>query len=362
MNTFFHVSNHESGDITRYSLADEPGVAATLTALSPVAASRLVMPLAASPDGRFLHAAVRAQPFHLLSYAADAPIGGLSPLGATPVVESFVAILVDRSGRWLLAAAYGADELFVYPIDASGRPAAVPGHRGPSGGVKPHALCLDSSNRFLYVPHLGTDEIRLFVFDADTGTLAPHDQPGAAVRAGSGPRHLVLSPDERFLYVLGQLDGSVTVFRRDAQDGRLQPVQSISSLPPGSPLMPGKPRPPSGSAQMAPPETDVVWCADIQITPRGDFLYTTERAKSTISIFAVDPLAGELRFIGHTETERQPRAIAIDPSGRFLVASGEASVCLSLYAIDPATGALTLRGQAPSGAGANWMLFAPPRA
>src|SRR4051812_3737057 len=107
MNTFLYVSNHESGDITRCALAYDTGPGAALAPLSPVTAARLVMPLAASPDGRFLHAAVRAEPFSLLSYAINAATGDLSPLGATPVPESLVGISVDRSGRWLLAAAYG---------------------------------------------------------------------------------------------------------------------------------------------------------------------------------------------------------------------------------------------------------------
>lgn len=355
MNTFFYVSNHESGDIAPYALAGGTG---RLTPLVRVPASRLVMPMASSPDRRFLHAAVRAEPFALLSYAIDAATGSLSPRGSTPLPESMVGITVDRTGRWLLAAAYGANALFVFPLDASGSLVASPSHQGASGGVKPHAICLDASNRFVYVPHLGTDEVRIYAFDATTGTLAPHSQASAPVRPGAGPRHLVLSRDERFLYVLGQLDGSVTVFRRDPAGGGLDPVQSVTSLPPGSRLLPGKPRPPTGSAEAAPAETDVVWCADIQITPQGDFIYTTERAKSTISIFSVDQVSGELRFTGFIETERQPRAIGIDPQGGYLAASGEASRELTLYAIDRHTGALTPRSRAPAGEGANWVLFA----
>ena len=359
MNIFAYVSQHESGDVEAYALASDTG---HLTQLSRVAASRLVMPMAASTDGRFLYAAVRAEPFAVLTYAIDGNTGALRQVASTPLPESLVGIAVDRSGRWLIAAAYGANEIFVFAIDANGCIVAAPAHRQTSGGVKPHAICLDAANRFVYVPHLGTDEVRVYAFDATTGDLTPCAQASATVKPGVGPRHLVLSRDERFLYVLGQLDGSVTVFRRDPYSGGLDAIQSIDSLPPGSALLPGKPRPPTGSAQAQPPETDVVWCADIQITPQGHFLYTTERTNSTISILAVDQESGNLRFAGHLVTERQPRAISIDPQGRFLLASGEASKEVAVYVIDDETGALTLRHKAPTGSGANWVLFVAPKA
>jgi len=353
-NALVYVSSYESGDISAYEMATDSG---RLTPLPRVPASRLVMPLAVSPDGMFVHAAVRAEPFALFTYAVDQDSGALKQIRSAPLPESMVGIMVDRTGRWLLAAAYGADALYVFAIDADGCIDALPTYQAASGGVKPHAICLESTNRFVYVPHLGTDEVRIYAFDATKGVLAPSAQASVKLKAGAGPRHLVLSKDERFLYVLGQLDGSVTVFKRDPDSGDLDQTQTIDSLPPGSGLLPGKPRPPSGSLHAAPPETDVVWCADIQITPQGHFLYTTERAKSTISIFAIDTATGLLRFAGHVETEKQPRAIGIDPAGRFLVASGEVSQQVSIYKIDGDTGALTLVGKAPTGSGANWVLF-----
>lgn len=359
MNSCAYVSHHESGDIAGFVLAADAG---RLTPLPRVAASKLVMPLAARPDGRFLYAAVRAEPFVVLTYGIDTTTGALRQVATTPLPESMVGIAIDRSGHWLLAAAYGADALFVFPIDAQGCVVATPAHQRASGGVKPHAICVDSSNRFVYVPHLGTDEVRIYAFDAATGGLTPCAQATAKVKPGAGPRHLVLSRDERFLYVLGQLDGSVTVFRRDPDSGGLDVVQAVDSVPPSSGLLPGTPRPPTGSAQALPPETDVVWCADIQITPQGDFVYTTERAKSTISILSVDQASGHLRFAGHLVTEKQPRAIAIDPQGHFLLASGEASQEAAVYAIDHGTGALALRHKAPTGSGANWVLFVAPTA
>lgn len=359
MNLFLCVSHHGSGDIGVFALAPESG---RLRPVSRVRAGPFVMPLAVGPNGHFLHAVIRSRPYQVISYHIDATTGDLARIGATPLPQSMVAAVVDRSGRWLLTAAYGEDALCVHQIDAQGRIAREPAQMLASGGCKPHALCLDRANRLLHVPHLGSDEVRSFTFDAASGTLAPCDPQAATVAPGSGPRHLVLSPDEGRLYVLGQLDGRVEAFARDPASGRLTPIGTADALRPGSGLAPGVPRPPSGSPDAAAPETDRVWCADIQIPPSGRFLYTTERAQSMITTLALDPASGMPRYAGHRSTEQQPRAIAIDPHGRYLVSAGEASAHLAVYRIDAESGALTPSDRVATGQGPNWMVFVAPPA
>ncbi len=65
--TFVYVSNAEDGDIGTYRLLDsgelEPG--------ARVAAAGIVMPMAVSPDRRFLFAASRSKPFTVHTYAID---------------------------------------------------------------------------------------------------------------------------------------------------------------------------------------------------------------------------------------------------------------------------------------------------
>ena len=356
--TYVYVSDHEDGDIAAYAMHSDTG---HLTPVARAPATKLVMALAPSPDGAFLYAVVRSQPYALLQYRVDAASGALHRVGSTPLPESMVYAATDRTGRWLVTAGYGSNMLCVHAIHADGSVAAQPTQFVPSGGVKPHAIRFDQQNRFVYVPHLGTDEVRIYAFDAAAGLLAPAKQTAIKVKAGTGPRHFVLSPDDRFLYLLGQLTGTVTAFARDPVDGSLEEIQVVNSVPPGSGLKPGTPRPPTGSAEQLPAETSSIWCADLQSTPDGRFLFATERAKSTISILAADATTGVLRYVGHVPTEKQPRGIAVDPQGRYLVASGEVSPHLTVYAINAATGALTVTQQhIPGGLGANWVQFVTP--
>jgi 6-phosphogluconolactonase len=123
----------------------------------------------------------------------------------------------------------------------------------------------------------------------------------------------------------------------------------------------GAPQAPVGVATPAPaaaaPKDDrpKVWAADIQITPNGKFLYSTERTTNKIALFRVTAETGKLAYVTNFATEAQPRGIKIDPSGQYLVASGEKSDRLSVYKIDQSTGKLGEPSRYPVGNGANWV-------
>lgn len=351
MSTFVYVSNAEDGDIRIYSLEAD----GALTEKGTVRADKGVMPMAVSPDRRFLVAAVRGDTSCAHSYRIDPAGGGLEPIGGAPLAANCPYLHFDRSGRFLLGASYSAHRVIVH---AFGRDGVV----GETLQVVPtarnaHAVRTDETNRFVFVPHLGTDQIFQFRLDAERGRLAANTPPLVQLTAGSGPRHLITTSDNRFVYVLCELTGSVVTLALDAGTGLLTEVATVSSLPPDSTLVPGKPRGTIGGAGSGEPRdvSNDVWASDIHATADGRFIYTAERTRSTISWLATDTATGKLTWGGSVTTEKQPRGFAIDPAGRFLVASGEQSDRLSSYAIDATSGALRLVGRFPSGRGANWV-------
>lgn len=350
--TFVYVSNAGDGDISCFQLTAD----GHLTAGPRVPAGQLVMPIASSSDGRTLHAAVRTSPFRLHSHAIEADTGELRPMPATALPDNMVFIALDNTGRWLLCASYSGNTVSVHAVHAQGQVSAEPACFFPTGGNKPHAIRISPDNHFVYVPHLGSDEIQAYPFDAEHGQLLREQMRSTRLPDGFGPRHFVFSRDGRFLYLLGEMSGQVAVFERHPASGAITQIQLVSSLPPDTDLLPGVPRLPTGvQGQMDFDETKMIWCADLQITPDGRFLYSTERTRDHLGRFAVDPNTGLLRFLGQTATERQPRGMAIDPQGRYLIASGEKSTRLSVYAIDESSGDLTLIEQVPVGHGANWV-------
>src|SRR5262245_38748862 len=92
--TFVYVSNADDGDIGTYTLQPD----GALTAGPRVPAAKIVMPMAVSPDKRFLYAGVRSRPYAVHAYAIDAGTGALRPLGSSPLAETFPYISLDRTG------------------------------------------------------------------------------------------------------------------------------------------------------------------------------------------------------------------------------------------------------------------------
>jgi 6-phosphogluconolactonase len=350
--TFVYVSNAEDGDIGMYTLQAD----GSLQPGQRFKAAKLAMPMAVSPDKRFLVVAVRSKPFQAYSYGIDKSTGALNLVGTGTLAESYPYIAFDRSGRFLLGASYGANQVGVNPVGADGRVGdplqAIPTARNA------HSIRTDNTNRFVFVPHLGTDQVFQFLFDEKSGRLSANTPPVLQLKQGTGPRHLIVSSDNRFVYLLNELTGMVTTLALDPNAGTLKELDSVSVLPPDSKLVPGVARGAVGTpgANQAARNTDNdIWASDLHLTPNGRFLYAAERTSSTLGAFRVDAASGKLTYLGSTPTEKQPRGFNIDPTGRFVVVSGEQSDTISSYAIDAETGALKPIGRYPTGKGTNWV-------
>lgn len=349
--TFVYVSNAEDGNIGMYTLPTD----GTLQPGPRVDAGKPVMPMSVSPDKRFLYAAVRSKPFTVITYSIDPKTGALTQLSTAPLAESFPYIYVDKTGRWLLGASYGGHLVSVNPVTKDSGKVSEPIQVIPTAR-NAHAIITDQTNRYVFVPHLGTDQIFQFRLDAKTGKLTANTPPLVQMKAGTGPRHIIMSPDNKFAYLLSELVATVTTLSLDGNTGVLTEVSSASVLPPGSTLVPGAPRGAVGAPGQAPRDvSNDIWASDLHVTPDGKFLYAAERTSSSIGAFSVDTTTGKLTYLSSTPTEKQPRGFRIDPKGRYMVVSGEKSETLSVYEIDSASGALKPLQKYPTGKGSNWV-------
>ena len=258
------------------------------------------MPLALSPDRRFLHAALRSEPFTAASFAIDQANGRLTHLGNAPLDDSMAYMTVDRSGRWLLSASYPGGKLTVNPIDREGRVAAPP-NQILRDRPKAHCVVVDAANQSVYCPVLAQDIILQLTFDAATGRVAPNTPGEIATKPGAGPRHLALHPTGRFLYLITETTATIGAYAIGA-NGTLAELQFVDMLAAGY--------------------TGPIAAADLHVTPDGRFLYGSERRTSSLAGFHIDPGTGRLSPIGSWPTETTPRGFAIDPRGRFLLSAG----------------------------------------
>ena len=247
-------------------------------------------------------------------------------------------ISVDRSGHYVLVANYVGGSVACLPIQSYGRlggaTSTVQHHgKGPNrqrqDGPHAHQILSDPESNFVFVPDLGLDKIMIYRLDRAQGLLLPDEPPSAATAPGAGPRHLAFLPDSRFAYAIGELDSTVTVFRYVAARGLLQPVQSVSTLPPDF----------HGRST----------AAEVAIHPSGKFLYGSNRGHDSIAIFAIDAASGKLRPLGHEPTQgKSPRYFGIDPSGKYLLAANQDSDNVVVFRIDAETGLLHPTGQSLS--------------
>jgi 6-phosphogluconolactonase len=355
--TFVYVSNAQDGNIDAYIMDTGTGA---LTPIGKAEAAKLVMPMTVSPSKKHLYAVIRSQPTRVLTYAIDPATGALTQKASAPLPDSMPYVSTDHTGRYLFTASYGGDKLAVSPIGENGLVEAE-ASQVIATGRNAHAILPDRSNKFVYATILGANQVLQFVFDGKTGKLTANEPAAVSPEAGHGPRHMAFSPDNKNLYVLNELSGHVTQYAVDTAKGTLTLVASISSVPAEAGLVWGAPQAPAGAAPApgapAAPKDDKpkVWAADIQITPNGKFLYSTERTSNKIALFTVTAETGKLAYVANFATEAQPRGIKIDPSGQYLVASGEKSDRLSVYKIDQNTGKLGEPNRYPVGNGANWV-------
>ena len=297
--------------------------------------------LALHPSGRFIYATSEVEEFKgesqgaLYAYSVDVESGELSSINRQGSVGPGPChAIVDRSGRYLLAANYHGGSICVLPIREDGglEPACeFIQHRGSSvnprrqGEAHAHSINLNPQNRFAYVPDLGIDRVFIYRFDQDSGGLTPADPAFVEVNPGFGPRHFAFHPDGRRAHLINELASTITGFERDPESGALTEIQIIGTLPAGF----------SGSNTTA----------HVLVHPSGRFVYGSNRGHDSIAIFAVDEVAGRLTVVGHQSTGgRAPRNFEIDPSGTFLVAENQNSDTVVTFRIDVESGLLTPTG------------------
>jgi 6-phosphogluconolactonase len=268
------------------------------------------------------------------SFALDAKTGALKPLNVQSSGGSGPChVVVDRSGKDVLAANYNSGSVCVLPIQKDGslgEMTAFIQHEGksidPARQTSPHAhsINVDAANRFAFAADLGIDKVLIYRFDPAKGTLSNNDPPDVDVAKGSGPRHFAFHPSGKFAYVINELAQTVTAMAYDADKGSLKPLQTISTVP-----MPVK-----GNST-----------AEVVVHPSGKFLYGSNRGHNSIAIFTIDENTGQLTAAGHQAKDiKTPRNFALDPTGQFLIVANQDSDSLVMFRVDQKTGQLQETG------------------
>ena len=290
------------------------------------------------PGGRFLYSVSESGDYDgqpagaICAFAIDPETGLLtllnrqSSMGADPC-----HVVVDHAAKHVLAANYSGGNVVVLPIQPDGCldvACAFIQHQGSSvhpRQKKPHAHCInvDASDRFALSADLGTDQVVIYQYDPQDGSIRPNPLMSAAnVPPGSGPRHFAFHPQGEFGYVINELNSTVIAFTYDGRRGELKAIQEVSTLP----------------ADFRGENTT----AEIVVSPNGKFLYGSNRGHHSIVVYSIDTKDGKLTLVSHhSSLGEQPRNFAIDPTGAYLVAANQRTSNLVVFRVDPATGKLS---------------------
>ena len=266
-----------------------------------------------------------------LDYLNTQPSGGDGPCHVS----------VDATDRQVLVANYSGGSVAILPIRSDGRlgePTDVVHHRGSGPnldrqqGPHPHSINVDPTNRFAFVPDLGTDEVVAYRLNLVLGLLTPAAGLTASLASGAGPRHFDFHPGGMYAYAINELDSTVTAFSYDGSTGTLEELHTVSTLPHGF--------------------DGTNYPADIHVSPSGRFLYGSNRGHHSIAVFAIDQGSGTLTPLGHESVRGEwPRNFVIDPTGAFMLVANEHTDDIVTFKIDGETGLLEATGhveQVPS--------------
>jgi 6-phosphogluconolactonase len=302
--------------------------------------------LATDPQHRFLYAVTEMGPEpgaddykkngFVSSYSIDRKTGALTLLNKVDAGGGGSChLVVDKTNKTLFVANYGSGNVASFAIKPDGSIGERTGFYQHSGssvnparqtGPHAHAVVLSPDNRFLFVPDLGTDQVKIYRIDVQKGTFAPNDPASAEVKAGYGPRHFAFGHGAKYAYALCEMGSSVAVFSYDPAKGSLTPVQTISNLPDDF----------KGEDNSA----------EIEVDRSGRFLYASNRGNDSITVYAIDPAKGTLTKVEVVPTQgKTPRNFSLDPTGKYLIAANQDSSTMVVFSVDPKDGRLKPAGQ-----------------
>ncbi len=318
--------------------------------------------IALDPQKKYLYAANEISDFRgtpngaVSAYAVNPSNGDLRFLNMVSSRGSGPAHLsVDPSGRYVLVANYGGGNVAVLPIVQSGpnkgflgdatdvkqdantcTPApcpvgptraqnAPPGSFAISGHDAPHAHMIqtDPSGRFAIANDLGLDLTIIWKFNNQTGKLSdPNTVPSSP---GAGPRHFAFHPNGRWFYSLNEEASTITFMIWNGNNGTLNPVQEISTLP------------------VAFKGTN--FTSEIVVSNNGRFVYAANRLHDTIAVFSIDGTGGLTREGERWTRGDYPRNFNFEPNGNFMYVCNHRGDSVTTFRVDPGSGNVTFTGQ-----------------
>ncbi|KAM3445561.1 hypothetical protein NHJ13734_000262 [Beauveria thailandica] len=277
--------------------------------------------------------------------------GSLSPIGKVTTDPGPVSgVFYGSKGHGFAMAHYGGSAFTTWDISDPANIKNVEtvkftepaGPKPEQNAPHPHETVLDPTGRYIVVPDLGADLVRLFSFDAET--LQTKALEPLKAKAGSGPRHaaFAVKGDKTFMYLITELGNTIVGYEVAYSNDAMHLTEIFDIGVHGE----GRDVPTTAAA------------SEIVVSPDNKFLVASSRRENSTQIpsfddqskqidsdpiinFSIDENTGKLTFLQEVSAGgRFPRHFSMNKAGTKIAVGLQTDGRVVVIQRDPQSGKL----------------------
>lgn len=288
--------------------------------------------ICASHDHRFLYAITD---LGVASFQIR-PDGSLKKLNTAPIRGMRGCHLsVNRDNTYIFVSGYYDGKITVLRLNEDGSVGKITDgifHRGPGSiaerHFQPHVRCarLTPDEKYLMVVDSGIDQVKIYRFEKENGTL--HGMDAIHCKLEAGPRFIRFSKDGRFFYSMKEILNTVSVYKYEpGPRGPLyQLVHSASTL--------GK------------KFSEFSAAVSFRLTDDDKYLFSTNAGDNSVCMFKRDEETGMLeQKLVLPISGKYPTSVTLFPDNKHLFVTNHDSNTITFFTIDYEKNLLVLHGK-----------------
>lgn len=242
-------------------------------------------------------------------------------------------LTTDAEDRFAFVSGYHDGKVTVLRLNQDGSVGEITAgvfHKG-LGSVaertfRPHVSCSARTpdGKFVLVADLGIDQVKIYRFDGDKGSLTLVDSLRCDLE--SGPNQFLFSPDGRFIYLMYEIKNVIDVYIYESGDRvpKFEKIQTITSTAPER-------------------LSQVTAACAIRLSPDGEYLYCSNAGDNSISVYRRDNDTGLLTLVCCLPVSGDyPKDIAVFPDREHLASINHGSNSISFFSVDYEKGLLVM--------------------
>ncbi len=228
-------------------------------------------------------------------------------------------ISVNRANTFMITGGYHDGKLTVLKINEDGTIGEVVARDFMKGmgsitgkNYRTHVNCavFSPDERYIFATDPGTDQVKIYDFDSETGEIELHDILRCQLE--TGPKHLLFSDDGKYAYLTFEYASKVNRYAYDAETGHFEELQSLSTAPEGY--------------------TGYNTAITLKFTGDGKYLYVTNSGNNSVAVYRINPgdEPMEKLFVLPISGE-YPRDIAIMPNNEMFLSVNQEGYSITSF-------------------------------